>query len=249
MFRRIGRSAPGVILLPARALTADHVRPRAAQPGILHRLVRIDGDVVGRRDLGHVQIVPHHVLAGEPFTTPALVNDVPAVADISRFDGRDAVTFIQTHRVLQLRVVVGDGSRGLVVADQFETQPLPIRHDRIHVEIRIGLCEAEFVAIGGPIAIPALVPALDQHAVEAVFGREIHVALGVAGGGPMLGAAFPSGFVDVHFPPDTHEFSGLDIGHAAELVGFIEIELNTAVGERAGGIGDQHRAPWSREGS
>src|SRR5882724_12623457 len=82
MFGGIGRLAPGVVLLPARALTADHVRPGSAQPGILHRLVCIDRDVMGRCDLRDVKIVAHHVLAGKPFTATTRVDDLATVADI-----------------------------------------------------------------------------------------------------------------------------------------------------------------------
>src|SRR5712671_4171352 len=176
-------------------------------------------------------VLEHHVLAGEPFTTAIAVNDVTAVVDISRLDDLDTVIFIQTHRVLQLGFVVGDGARGLVVADQSDT-PLPsISDDRAQVEIRIRSGEAEALAVRGPIAIPALVPALHQHCVKAVLRREIHVALDAAGVGPVPWATFPGGFVEMHFPPDTHELSRLEPGHIPELVGLIEIELDTAVGE------------------
>src|SRR3546814_18910988 len=48
MLGRVGRIAPGVELLPARALAADPVRPGAAQPRVLDRLVRVDGDMILR---------------------------------------------------------------------------------------------------------------------------------------------------------------------------------------------------------
>src|ERR1700730_629808 len=76
VFGWISWLVPGVILLPARALTTDHVRPGSAQPGILHRLVCIDRDVMGRCDLRDVKIMPHHVLAGGPFATTTFVQDV-----------------------------------------------------------------------------------------------------------------------------------------------------------------------------
>src|ERR1700676_5356119 len=91
VFGRVGRITPGVIFLPARALPADHVRPSSAQAGILDGLMRVDCDVMGGRDLGHVKIMTYHVLAGEPLTTATAVDDVAAVADISRLDSRDTV--------------------------------------------------------------------------------------------------------------------------------------------------------------
>ena len=40
-----------------------------------------------------------------------------------------------------------------------------------------GLGEAEILAVREPVAIPALVPAFDQHAAKAVWRREVDVAL------------------------------------------------------------------------
>jgi hypothetical protein len=94
VFRWVGRIAPGIELLPPRALATDHVGPRPAQPGILDRLVCIDSNMMPRCHLGYVQIVAHHVLAGEPFTAATAVNNITAVANISRLDDLDAVIFI-----------------------------------------------------------------------------------------------------------------------------------------------------------
>src|SRR3979409_1548174 len=84
VFGRVGRYSPGVKFLPACALATDHVRPSPAQPRLLDGLMGVDRDVMGRGDLGHVKIMAHHVLAGEPFTSATAVNDVATVADISR---------------------------------------------------------------------------------------------------------------------------------------------------------------------
>src|SRR5258708_3285729 len=55
----------------------------------------------------------------------------------------------------------------------------------------------------------------------------------------MLGPAFPGGFVHVHFPPHADEFSGLEPGHAAQLIWLIEIEFHTSVREGAGALGQR----------
>src|SRR3546814_5505506 len=82
MLGRVGRIAPGVELLPARALAADPVRPGAAQPRVLDRLVRVDGDMILRRALHHVEMMAHRILAREPLRPAVAVDDRAARANI-----------------------------------------------------------------------------------------------------------------------------------------------------------------------
>ena len=51
------------------------------------------------------------------------------------------------------------------------------------VIVRIGLGKVELVALFGPVGIPAVVPALDQHASQAMAGSKVDVTLGILGGG------------------------------------------------------------------
>src|SRR3546814_14980431 len=83
MLGRVGRIAPGVELLPARALAADPVRPGAAQPRVLDRLVRVDGDMILRRALHHVEMMAHRILAREPLRHAVAVDDRAARANIA----------------------------------------------------------------------------------------------------------------------------------------------------------------------
>src|SRR3546814_11004531 len=53
--------------------------------------------------------------------------------------------------------------------------------DRLQVEIGGRLGEAEVVAMAEPIAVPALVPPLDEHAAEAVLRREVDILFGPRG--------------------------------------------------------------------
>ena len=63
VLRRIAAvTTPGVVLLPARSLTAHHVGERAALAGVVHRLVDVQHDAVTRGQLEHPAIVVHHRL-------------------------------------------------------------------------------------------------------------------------------------------------------------------------------------------
>ena len=64
MLRRIAAlAAPRVVLLAARALAAQHVRPSASLAGIVNRLMDVDGDAVLGGRLHDLAVMPHHVLA------------------------------------------------------------------------------------------------------------------------------------------------------------------------------------------
>ena len=58
VLRRVAAvAAPRVVLLPARALAAHHVRIGAALAGVVHRLVHVEHDPVPRRRLDHLAVV------------------------------------------------------------------------------------------------------------------------------------------------------------------------------------------------
>src|SRR3546814_5632476 len=60
-----------------------------------------------------------------------------------------------------------------------------------------------------PIAVPALVPALDEHAAEAVVRREVDILLRPPGRRAMLGAFGPAPVAADHPPPDADVFHRL----------------------------------------
>src|SRR3546814_9467608 len=74
------------------------------------------------------------------------------------------------------------------MADQLDALLAPVIGDRLQVEIGRRLCETELVAMAEPIAVPALVPTLDEHAAEAVLRREVDILLRPLGRRAMLGA-------------------------------------------------------------
>src|SRR3546814_12391058 len=81
----------------------------------------------------------------------------------------------------QLRFILGDIAAGFVVADQRHALFARIVGDRLQVEIGGRLGKAEFVAMAEPVAVPALVPALDEHAAEPVLRGEFDILPGALG--------------------------------------------------------------------
>ncbi len=110
------------------------------------------------------------------------------------------------------------------MADQPHALLLRVRRERHDIEVRIRLGEAELVALGEPVAIPALVPAFDQHAAETMFRREVDVALRFGRGRAVFRAGAPGLRAEVHAPPDADVLERLHPGHVAELVRLVEIE-------------------------
>ena len=191
MLGRIGRIAPGVEFLTARALAAHPIGPGAAQPGVLHRLVRVDRAAMVRGALHDVEVVTYHILTREPLHLASPILDRPAVTDIAGLDQRHAMIGVEFERGVQLPRIVFDPAAGFVMADQLDPLRLAVAHDLRQIEIGIGASETELVAIGDPVTVPSL----DEHALEAVFGSEVYVSLHVGGVRAMFGAAAPGQFL------------------------------------------------------
>src|SRR3546814_3636821 len=99
------------------------------------------------------------------------------------------------------------------MADQLDALLAPVIRDLLLVEVGRRLCETELVAMAEPIAVPALVPTLDEHAAEAVLRREVDILLRPLGRRAMLGAFGPAPVAADHAPPDA------DIFHRLEPIG------------------------------
>jgi hypothetical protein len=130
-----------------------------------------------------------------------------------------------------------------VVTDQPHVAFARIRGKAAQIEVGIRLCETEMFAVRDPVAIPAAIPALDQHAAEAIPGRKVDVALRVGGSRAMFVAAAPGGLVEMHLPPDTDVFAEAYPRGVAKLVWLVEIELDARVRERHGRFTHEHHAP------
>src|SRR3546814_507216 len=153
--------------------SSDLIGPGAAQSGVLHRLVRVDRDAMLRGALHDVEMVAHHILAREPLHPASSILDRPAVADIAGLDQRHAVVGVEFQRGVQLPRIIFDPAAGFMMADQLDPLRLAVARDLRKVEIGIGAGEAELVAIGDPVAVPTLIPPLDEHAVESILGGEV----------------------------------------------------------------------------
>src|SRR3546814_14259191 len=90
--------------------------------------------------------------------------------------------------------------------------------DRLQVEIGGRLGEAEVVAMAEPIAVPALVPPLDEHAAEAVLRREVDILFGPRGRRAVVRPLGPAPRPADHSPPDAAIFHRLEPTDVAELV-------------------------------
>ena len=88
----------------------------------------------------------------------------------------------------------------------------------------------------GPVSIPAVVPALDQHAAQTMTGSEVDVALGIGGGGAMALTLGPGPLLFLHSPPDSHILGRLQPRGILNFARLIEVKRHAReqdVGSRA----------------
>ena len=183
------------------------------------------------------QELPHMYVSGH--LAKALLKARPDLAHT------EALVEIKSN--VHLPRVIADVARGLVVADEAHAAFARIRGHGFDVEIRVGGAEVEDLAVVEPVAVPAEVPTLDQHAAEAVVGGEVDVALGVGGGRAVLGPTAPGLDLDVHAPPDADVLAGLDPADVAQRVRRIEVEDQVGVDEPGGAVGDMQGTPGRNE--
>ena len=251
VFRRIRRITPGVVFHATRALARDPVRIRAPQTRVLDGLVRIHRDVALRRFLDHAQVMARLHLAVMPFEMDAAIVaqrlHAAGVGHVTGLHRVDAELRVQIERGAQLLFVHGDVAGGFVMTHQAHALLLRIGRERHDVEVRIRLGEAELVAPREPVAVPALVPALDQHAAETIVRREVDVALRLGRGRAVFRPGAPGLRTQVHAPPDADVLERLHPGHVAELVRLVEVEDQVRHVQARRGVGDLQRAPRGRE--
>ena len=253
MVRPVGEGAPGIIFHAARAFPPDPVGVGAAQARILDRLMRVHRDMVAGGGLHHFQMMLRHALAVMPFHPPlsrriARRDDPAGVGDVAGLDHIDAQAAIKRHRVVQLRLIIGDIAARFMMADQADALLSRIGGQARQVEIRRWLGEAEIVAMAEPFAVPALVPAFDQYAAEAMLRREVDILLRPLGRRPMFGAFRPGPVAPDHAPPDADIFGRREPADVAQLVGLVEVQLQIIFNQARRIVGDAHRAPGRVEG-
>src|SRR5690606_33078586 len=236
----------------ARTLARDPVRVRAAQAGVLDRLVGVDGDLPLRRGLDHAQVVVAHPLALVPLahhraSRLVLALDVTGVADVAGLDHVHAGARVQVEGRLQLAFVMADRAGGFVVADQVHALAGGVSGQFRQVEVRGGAGEVEAPAVGEPVAVPARVPAFHQHAAEAVLRGEVDVAAGIGGGRAVPGAGAPGLLLQVQRPPHAHVLGRLEPADVADGVGLVEVEDQAGLDQVTGTLADLDRAPRGGE--
>ena len=180
-------AAEGLVLGAARALVAYEVRIGAAEPRGARGLVGVDHDVVARRLLDAVEVVVVHGLG---VVVVAAGDDV---ADVAGLDGVVAVAVHQGVGVLEVALVVLGAGAGLVVHHEPDSLGAGVVVEALEVKVRVGRLEVEDVALPAVCPVlPAHVPSLDEHLLEAVAGGEVDVAahlLVVGGVAPVGGGA------------------------------------------------------------
>src|SRR5690606_31137669 len=249
---RIGRLAPGGVLHAARALAADGVGIGPAQARVLDGLVGVDRHLVFRRRLDDVEMVAGHVLALVPGQgrAPVAGRDARAagVGDIAGLHRMPAEALHLGEGGVQLLLVVEGVAAGFVVADDLDALLAGVSRDALDIEVRVGFGEAVAPAGAEPLAVPADVPALDEHSAEAVLGGEVDVAHGVFGGRAVLGTRVPAAGLQVHVPPDADVLHRLEPADVAQLVGLVEVQDQAGFDQSAGLVGDLQGAPGGDEG-
>jgi hypothetical protein len=166
------------------------IRIRAPQARVLDRLVRNDGDVTLGGLHHDLQMMTRHHLTVVPLeVNPAILTqrfDSARIGNVTGLHAIDAEPLVKIEPGFELPFVVRDVGGGFMMTDQVHALALRIRRECFQSEIRIRLREAEGLAVREPVAIPAGVPAFDEHAAKAVPGGEVDVAARVGGRGAVL---------------------------------------------------------------
>src|SRR5690606_34202904 len=146
-----------------------------------------------------------------------------------------------------LLLVIRDAARGFMMPDDFDAPVGRVRRERLQVEIRISLGETEHVAVRIPVTVPADIPALDQYAADAVFGRKVDVLLRLLRRCSVRRARAPGVPADVHAPPDANVLPRLYPGYVAELVRLVQVQDQVGVQQTDGVRRNLDRPPRGPE--
>ncbi len=253
MLRRVARLAPGAELHAARALARDHVRIGAAQARVLERLVGIDGHLVTGRRLDDLHVVLGQRLALMEGKDHVAVRPgharAASIGDIARLDRVLAQALHLRHGRFQLLLIAIGIAARFVVRDQLDALVAGIGGDAFQVEVGIGPGEVELFAAGEPVAVPAQVPAFDQHPAKAVLGRKIDMLDSVLGRCAMLGSRVPGLQLQVHFPPDADVLHRLDPADVAQAVRLVQVQDQAGFRQACGAVADLQGAPGRVERS
>ena len=170
-YRVIGNAAAECFVLRATGTLVTHeVRPCTADTCGTCRLMGIDHDVVLRSRLYDMLIM---IVAELTVMILATRDDV---THITRLHGIVAILIHQVESVLQMPLIVQDGSRSLMMHHQLHTLRVGIvvEHPDIEVGIRGNEVEDIELLVTEPV-FPTFIPAFHQHLMQTVPGGEVDV--------------------------------------------------------------------------
>ena len=250
-------SAKSLILGATGALVAHEVGPGATQTRGAHGLVAVDHHMVLGSLLDDILVVVDHRLAEMEVATG------DDIAHIARLDGIIAVAVHQIEGILEMALIVDRARTGLVVHHELHALGVGVLVEILDVEVGIGRDEVEDVPLPtvGPV-LPADVPALDEHLLQAVLGREVDITLHVLRIGRMASVGtdvvpvhlvdidagqvvgiVPRALADDHLPPHATILRGVDPGRVLDLAGLVEVEDQVGGEHVAGVVADHDRTP------
>ena len=211
----------------------------------------VDADMIFGGGLHDAQIMVHHPLAFMPFAMLRAIGvdplDLAGIGDIAGLHHLLAMVGRPFEGTVELTVIMAGRAAGFMMADQGDALGPGIGGKAVCIEILGRLREVHFIAIAEPVAVPADIPALDQHGGDAAGGGEIDIAADIGGGGAMFGAARPAPFALDHVPPDADELARLDPRNIAQLVGLVQVQDHVIHVEAGGVVGDGDGAPGGGE--
>ena len=244
-----GVAAERLVLCAARTLVGDEVGVGSAQTGGACGLVGVDHDVVVGGLLHGIEVVVVQPLA------VVVLSAGDDVAHIAALDGVVAVVDHEAVGGIEMSLIVAHRRGGFVVHDELHAARLGIFVEFLDVEVGIGGDEVEDIVLLVPEPVlPSLVPTLDEHGIESVFGGKVDVSLHIGRVGRVFGRGGEFGVVGFaefhtahgvgvgplsasgdHVPPHAHVFHGVNPRGVVDFGGFVEVE-GDAAGENVGGF-------------
>ena len=159
-------------------------------------------DVMTGCGLDHLAVVAHAVLAAVVFLA------VHEKVDITGLDVVDTVAGIEGKRSVELIFIVFGPCGCFMMTYERYAFFTGIVCNFLDVEIRIRFGEIEMVVLW-PISFPTDVPALDKHAWNAVFGREVDILFDMSRVCTVIGSIVPCAVAEMHLPPHADIFHRL----------------------------------------
>ena len=217
MFARTASvGAPCVPLLSTHTFLRHKIRIGALQAGRHDRLMVIDGDMILGCGLDDLAIMANARLTFIPLQA---VDGTDDRRHIARLDDIDTMHSMVGVGFIQHLLVIGCVSAGLVMPDDLHTQTVCQSAQIVHIPVVIRFGEREMLPV-----LPTFVPSLRQHGFDTMFLGETHVPLHILCRSTVDRSLFPGHGLDMHAPPDTHEFHRFDPRGVVQSAGFVEVK-------------------------